>query len=101
MAFRGNPRRACSPDSSTSSVEGWTAPGMPGFVYLTLLSNSAQVVIVPLLAGGLWWITADRRFIGQKYRNRWWENLVMLVLFGLAIWGAYGAIRSVYTAVFA
>lgn len=32
----------------------WTAPGMPGFVYLTLLSNSAQVVMVPLLAGGLW-----------------------------------------------
>lgn len=76
----------------------WTAPGMPGFVYLTLLSNSAQVVVVPLLAGGLWWITADPKFIGKKYANRWWENLVMAVLFGLALWGAYGAVRSVYGA---
>lgn len=76
----------------------WTAPGMPDFVYLTLLSNSAQVVVVPLLAGGLWWITADPRFIGKEYRNRWWENLVMCALFGLAVWGAYGAIRSVLSA---
>ena len=49
-----------------------TAPGMPGFVYVTLLSNSAQVVILPLLAVGLWWITASEKFIGKTYRNRWW-----------------------------
>ena len=79
----------------------WTAPGMPGFVYLTLLSNSAQVVIVPLLAGGLWWITASKEYIGEEYRNRWWENLVMALLFSLALWGAYGAIKSVLNALFA
>jgi hypothetical protein len=73
---------------------------MPDFVYLTLVSNSAQVVLVPPIAGGLWWITANSKFIGAKYRNKWWENLVMLALFGLALWGAYGAIRSVYRAVF-
>jgi Mn2+/Fe2+ NRAMP family transporter len=77
----------------------WTMPGMPDFVYLTLVSNSAQVVLIPLIAGGLWWITADGRFIGQEYKNRWWENLVMLVLFGLALWGAYGAVESVYGAI--
>ena len=37
----------------------WTIPGMPDFVTLTLVANSAQVVLLPLLAGGLWWITAD------------------------------------------
>ena len=73
----------------------WAAPGMPDFVFLTLVANSAQVVLIPILAGGLWWITADRKFIGAEYRNRWWENLVMLVLFGLAMWGAWGAIVSV------
>ena len=77
----------------------WTAPGMPGFVYLTLVSNSAQVLLVPLLAGGLWWITANSSFIGERYRNTWGENLVMFVLFGLAVWGAYGAVRSVYAAI--
>ena len=68
---------------------------MPGFVSLTLVANSAQVVLIPLLAGGLWWITAGERFIGPAYRNRWWENLVMAVLFALAVWGAVGAVRSV------
>ncbi len=78
----------------------WTAPGMPGFVSLTLVANSAQVVLIPLLAGGLWWITARAPYIGPTYRNRWWENLVMLVLFALAIWGAVGAVRSVAGIIF-
>lgn len=78
----------------------WTAPGMPGFVFLTLVSNGAQVVMVPLLAGGLWWITARSKFIGERYRNKHWENLVMGVLFAMAILGAYGAVRAVYGAVF-
>ncbi len=77
----------------------WSAPGMPGFVELTLVANSAQVVLIPILAGGLWWITADAKYIGAKYRNRWWENLVMLALFGLALWGAYGAVVSVFGAI--
>ena len=41
-------------------------------------------VLLPLLAGGLWWITASSRLIGREYRNRWWENAVMAVLFALA-----------------
>ena len=70
----------------------WTMPGMPGFVALTLAANSAQVVLLPLLAGGLWWITASARLIGPEYRNRWWENVVMAVLFTLA---GYFAVRAV------
>ena len=55
----------------------WTLPGMPGFVALTLAANSAQVILLPLLAGGLWWITASVRLIGPDHRNRWWENVLM------------------------
>ena len=39
---------------------------MPGFVALTLAANSAQVVLLPMLAGGLWWITASDRLIGRE-----------------------------------
>jgi Mn2+/Fe2+ NRAMP family transporter len=74
----------------------WTIPGMPDFVTLTLVANSAQVVLLPLLAGGLWWITASAKFIGAEYRNRWWENVVMAFLFALAI---YGAVNSIYSIV--
>lgn len=77
----------------------WTAPGFPGFVYLTLVSNSAQVMLVPPIAGGLWWITAKSNYIGEEYRNRWWENAVMAVLFAVAIWAAFGSLSSVYNAV--
>ena len=73
----------------------YTIPGMPDFVTLTLIVNSLQVVLIPILAGGLWWITASERYIGLRYRNRWWENLVMVLVFALAIWGTIGAIESV------
>ena len=73
----------------------WTLPGMPDFVTLTLVANSGQVLLIPFLAGGLWWITASPRYIGDQYRNRAWENVLMALLFALAIWGAYNSIRSV------
>jgi hypothetical protein len=68
---------------------------MPDFVTLTLVANSGQVVLLPLLAGGLWWITASPRCIGPTYRNRWWENAAMAILFALAVYGAVGAVRSI------
>jgi len=73
----------------------WTIPGLPDFVTLTLIANSAQVVLLPLLAGGLWWITASARYIGAAHRNRWWENTVMALLFALAIYSAYNSILSI------
>lgn len=73
----------------------WTIPGMPDFVTLTLVANSAQVVMLPLLAGGLWRITASRKYIGAEYCNRPWENVVMAILFGLALFGAVQSVQVV------
>ena len=73
----------------------WTFPGMPDFVTLTLVANSAQVVLLPALAGGLWWITASERYIGPKYRNRWWDNVVMGLLVALALYGAVNSVKSI------
>jgi Mn2+/Fe2+ NRAMP family transporter len=70
----------------------WTLPGMPGFVALTLAANSAQVILLPLLAGGLWWITASARLIGPDHCNRWWENVLMGTLFALASYFAFRAL---------
>jgi Mn2+/Fe2+ NRAMP family transporter len=76
----------------------WTAPGMPDFVTLTLIAQSLQVVLIPFLAGGIWWITASPKFLDQ-YRNRPWENAFMAGIFGLAIWGAWGSVKTVVGAV--
>jgi Mn2+/Fe2+ NRAMP family transporter len=96
QAYRDHPMYRCVAVWILTSPLIWTMPGMPGFVRLTLISNSAQVVLVPILATGLFWITASSRYIGAKYRNRWWENLVMVVVLLVSLWGAYGSIRSVW-----
>ena len=72
----------------------WTLPGMPDFVMLTLVANGAQVVIVPLLAAGLWRITASPRFIGERFRTRAWENAVMAVLCALAVYAAANSVTA-------
>ena len=92
--FRGHPCYRWIAVSCLGPPLIWTLPGMPGFVALTLAANSAQVILLPLLAGGLWWITASDRLIGREYRNRWWENIVMGTLFVLAVYFAYQAVRS-------
>jgi hypothetical protein len=40
----------------------------------------------------LWWITASDRLIGREHRNRWWENVLMALLFALAIYFAFRAV---------
>jgi len=77
----------------------WTMPGMPDFVTLTLVGNGVQVLLVPFLAGGLWWITASPQYIGLTYRNRWWENLVMLLAFSLSVWGSIGILLELSTSI--
>jgi hypothetical protein len=73
----------------------WIITGKADFITLTLLANTLMAVLIPLLAGGLWWITANRRFIGDQYKNRLWENLIMGFLFILAVWGAFESAKSV------
>jgi hypothetical protein len=74
---------------------GWM--GQAEFISLTLLANSVSVVLIPALAGGLWCITAQARFVGEKYRNRWWDNAIMALLFLLALYGVYEAVQSILT----
>jgi Mn2+/Fe2+ NRAMP family transporter len=77
----------------------WTLPGMPDFVTLTLAANSGQVVLLPLLAGGLWMITARAKYIGEKHKTRWWENLALAFLFVLATYGAIQSAKVIFSGV--
>ena len=67
----------------------WSLPGTPDFITLTIIGNAVSVVVLPLLSAALWYITAKTSCIGAEYRNRWWENCLMAVLFVLSVWTAY------------
>ena len=73
----------------------WCLPGSPNFITLTILANAASVLVLPILAGSLWYLTACTAFIGSTYRNKWWENTVLAGLFLLSIWGAYQSAMAI------
>lgn len=66
----------------------WSLPGAPDFIVLTLVGNAASVLVLPVLCGALWYITARGSLIGEEWRNRWWENGFLAALFVLSVWGA-------------
>jgi Mn2+/Fe2+ NRAMP family transporter len=73
----------------------WSIPSMPSFISLTLVANAAAVIVLPLLSGSLWLITARSQYIGKEYRNGILENVIMATLFVLAVWGAYKSVIAI------
>lgn len=73
----------------------WSLPGMPGFVFMTVVANAGTVIVLPLLSGSLWYITARKGYIGETYRNKLWENSLMFGLFSLSLWGAYQSAKAI------
>jgi Mn2+/Fe2+ NRAMP family transporter len=68
--------------------------GKTSFVAFTVAVNAFQVLLLPILAAAVWVLTARPRFIGEKYRNRWWENLGMAFFLAMALLGAAGSAQS-------
>jgi Mn2+/Fe2+ NRAMP family transporter len=58
----------------------WLLPGMPDFVTMTVLSSAAAAILFPVIALALWYITANTRYIGTQFRNKWWENIIIAIL---------------------
>jgi hypothetical protein len=73
----------------------WPLAGQSDFVGLTLTVNAAQVVVIPVIVTGLWIITARPKYIGERYRNRWWENVAVALLLGLGCISTYFALMKV------
>jgi Mn2+/Fe2+ NRAMP family transporter len=72
----------------------WILFGNADFVGLTLLVNTAQVILIPILVVGLGIITARAKFIGEKYKNRWWENVFVGFLLLLGLVGTYFSVMT-------
>ena len=78
----------------------WSIPNMPSFITLTLVANAAAVIVLPLLCGSLWIITSSERYIGNKYKNKIYENVTLLILFLLSLWGSYQTIFVIRDIIF-
>jgi hypothetical protein len=78
----------------------WSIPNMPSFITLTLVANSAAVIVLPILCGSLWIITSSNKFIGAKYKNKIFEHSTLILLFVLSLWGSYQTIFVIKDIIF-
>jgi len=65
----------------------WSIPGMPGFIFLTVVVNAAQIILLPLVAIGLLIIINRKDLVKQGASI--FENALLVFLTALALWGAY------------
>ena len=70
-------------------------PNMPNFIFLTIIASAATVIVLPVLCGALWYLTSFKKYIGAKYKNNLYENIILFILFILSIWGSYQAILAI------
>ncbi|WP_433542658.1 Nramp family divalent metal transporter [Neomoorella humiferrea] len=66
----------------------WSIPGMPGFIWLTVVVNAAQIILLPLVSIGLL-VLINRKDILGKEAGRPLDNILLIFLTVLAFWGAY------------
>ncbi|MDP8922987.1 MAG: Nramp family divalent metal transporter [Chloroflexota bacterium] len=71
----------------------WAIPGMPGFVFLTVVVSALTVPLLPLISIGLLIILNRTDLMGDK-KNNILENTFLVLLTALAIWGGWQAIGS-------
>ena len=57
-------------------------------VWLVLMVMAFMVLLIPVLAVCLLWITNDRSLMG-RYRNGWLTNLVLVTLVVIALYLTY------------
>ena len=72
----------------------FSLPGTSDFIVLTILANAMAVLTAPIILVGVILITNNRRWMLAEYRNKWWENLILLVVAGIGLWATYGLLKS-------
>jgi Mn2+/Fe2+ NRAMP family transporter len=72
----------------------FSLPGTADFIVLTILANAMAVLTAPIILVGVILITNNRRWMLAEYRNKWWENLILLVVAGIGLWATYGLLKS-------
>jgi Mn2+/Fe2+ NRAMP family transporter len=77
----------------------FTLPHGPSLVAITVFGNAIQVFVVPAMIVGLLWMTNSRKWMLKGFANKWWENLILLVICGIGIWAAWGIAKGLPSAI--
>lgn len=74
----------------------WALPSMPGFVYLTLLNTALQIFVLPIIFIGIFILTNKKELMPDKYRNKWWENTVLVMMTGFSLMLVFNMAKDLF-----
>ncbi|MGH3358793.1 MAG: Nramp family divalent metal transporter [Nocardioidaceae bacterium] len=69
-------------------------PKMPNMVVLTVVANAVNVVLIPVIAGGLIYLTTSRRLMRLEHANKWWETTLLLIVAIIGLWATYHVVMG-------
>ena len=77
----------------------WSLPWAPGFAALTIALVTFQAPMLVLTIVALF-VLLNRSAIMGRYRNRWWENLGLVVLLGFTLFACYHGLEDAFALIF-
>lgn len=74
----------------------FTLPGFPDVVALTVAGSATAGMMAPIVIVGTLIVTNDKRRMLPGFTNKWWENVILVVVGCIGIWAAYGFIKGLF-----
>ena len=69
-------------------------PAFPDVVAMTVAGSATAGVLAPVIIVGTLIVTNDKRRMLPGYANKWWENVILLIVGGIGLWAVYGLISG-------
>jgi Mn2+/Fe2+ NRAMP family transporter len=72
----------------------FAVPGLPDVLVLTVIGSSTSAFLTPVIVVCTIWLTNSKRLMLPGYTNRWWMNVILVVVGLIGLWAAYGVIQG-------
>lgn len=69
-------------------------PVFPDVVVMTVVGSASAGLMAPVIIVGTLFLTNDRRRMLPGHTNRWWENVILVVVGLVGLWAAYGLVTG-------
>ncbi|WP_158703278.1 Nramp family divalent metal transporter [Pseudonocardia dioxanivorans] len=89
---RTNPFRAVQIGFMICVPVLFALPGLPDAVVMTVAGSATAGLMAPVIIVGTLILTNDKRRMLPGYANKWWENIILVVVGCIGLWSAYGLI---------